>query len=146
MIQTTVSPKEVIHHERVVSPGRAIDCRLSAAMAKHIVAVLEVVNVNIGAGERFAFAPELIDVAVESAAVAQIGERVDIGAALKQLALLMQNGVRLEQTRTGLIEATSDGKAPMIASFSFGCSRVDPLAGDTRRQMTMEADRVPTRR
>ena len=48
---------------------------------------------------------------------------------------------RLERTRTGLIEATSDGKAPMIASFSFGCSRVDPLAGDTRCQMTMDADR-----
>lgn len=48
---------------------------------------------------------------------------------------------RLEQTRAELIEATSDGKAPMIASFSFGCSRVDPLAGDTRRQMTMDADR-----
>lgn len=48
---------------------------------------------------------------------------------------------RLEQVRAGLIEANSDGKAPMIASFSFGCSRVDPLAGDTRRQMTMDADR-----
>lgn len=48
---------------------------------------------------------------------------------------------RLEQVRTNLIEATSDGKAPMIASFSFGCSRVDPLAGDTRRQMTKDADR-----
>lgn len=48
---------------------------------------------------------------------------------------------RLEQTRTDLIEATSDGKAPMIASFSFGCSHVDPLAGDSRRQMTMDADR-----
>ena len=48
---------------------------------------------------------------------------------------------RLEQVRTNLIEATSDGKALMIASFSFGCSRVDPLAGDTRRQMTMDADR-----
>ena len=48
---------------------------------------------------------------------------------------------RLEQVRTNLIEATSDGKAPMIASFSFGCSRVEPLAGDTRRQMTMDADR-----
>lgn len=48
---------------------------------------------------------------------------------------------RLEQVRAGLIEASSDGKAPMIASFSFGCSRVDPLAGDTRRQMTMDADR-----
>ena len=48
---------------------------------------------------------------------------------------------RLEQVRAGLIEATSGGKAPMIASFSFGCSRVDPLAGDSRRQMTMDADR-----
>ena len=48
---------------------------------------------------------------------------------------------RLEQVRAGLIEASSGGKAPMIASFSFGCSRVDPLAGDTRRQMTMDADR-----
>lgn len=48
---------------------------------------------------------------------------------------------RLERTRTDLVEATSDGKAPMIASFSFGCSHVDPLAGDTRRQMTMDADR-----
>lgn len=48
---------------------------------------------------------------------------------------------RLERTRTDLVEATSDGKAPIIASFSFGCSRVDPLAGDTRRQMTMDADR-----
>ena len=48
---------------------------------------------------------------------------------------------RLERVRADLIEATSNGKAPMIASFSFGCSRVDPLAGDTRRQMTMDADR-----
>lgn len=48
---------------------------------------------------------------------------------------------RLEQVRTRLIEASSGGKAPMIGSFSFGCSRVDPLAGDTRRQMTMDADR-----
>lgn len=48
---------------------------------------------------------------------------------------------RLEQVRTNLIEATSDGRAPMIASFSFGCSSVNPLAGDTRRQMTMDADR-----
>ena len=48
---------------------------------------------------------------------------------------------RLERTRANLIEATSGDKAPMIASFSFGCSRVDPLAGDTRRQMTKDADR-----
>lgn len=48
---------------------------------------------------------------------------------------------RLEQVRAGLIEASSGGKAPMIASFSFGCSRVNPLAGDTRRQMTMDAGR-----
>lgn len=48
---------------------------------------------------------------------------------------------RLERVRADLIEATSDDKAPMVSSFSFGCSRVDPLAGDTRRQMTMDADR-----
>ena len=48
---------------------------------------------------------------------------------------------RLERTRADLIEATSDGKAAMIASFSFGCSRVDPHAGDTRHQMTRDADR-----
>lgn len=48
---------------------------------------------------------------------------------------------RLERVRADFIEATSDDKAPMISSFSFGCSRVDPLAGDTRRQMTMDADR-----
>lgn len=48
---------------------------------------------------------------------------------------------RLERVRADLIEATCDGKAPVIASFSFGCSSVDPLAGDTRRQMTMDADR-----
>lgn len=48
---------------------------------------------------------------------------------------------RLERVRADLIEATSDDKAPMISSFSFGCSRVDPLAGDTHRQMTMDADR-----
>ena len=48
---------------------------------------------------------------------------------------------RMEQARADLIEATYGGKAPMIASFSFGCSRVNPLAGDTRRQMTMDADR-----
>lgn len=48
---------------------------------------------------------------------------------------------RLEQVRAGLIEASSGGKAPMIGSFSFGCSRVDPLAGDTRRQMTVNAVR-----
>lgn len=48
---------------------------------------------------------------------------------------------RLERVRAELIEATSDDKATMISSFSFGCSRVDPLAGDTRRQMTMDADR-----
>lgn len=48
---------------------------------------------------------------------------------------------RPERVRTDLIEATSDDKALMISSFSFGCSRVNPLAGDSRRQMTMDADR-----
>ena len=55
------------------------------------------VDVNIGAGEGVAFAPELLDVTVESAAVAQVGERVDIGVALKQPALLLQDGMRLLQ-------------------------------------------------
>lgn len=48
---------------------------------------------------------------------------------------------RLEQTRSNLIDATSHGKTSMIASFSFGCSQVNPLAGDSLRQMTMDADR-----
>ena len=35
--------------------------------------------------------------AVESTAVAKIGERIDIGAALKQLAFLLQDGERFLQ-------------------------------------------------
>lgn len=66
-------------------------------MAKDIVAVLKVVNVNISTGEGVAFAPELIGVTVESTAVAQIGEGVDMGAAVEQLALLLQDGVGLLQ-------------------------------------------------
>ena len=69
-------------------------------MAKPIVAMLEMVDVNIGAGEGVAFAPELLDVTVESVAVAQVGERIDIGVALKQLALLLQDGMRLLQLLT----------------------------------------------
>ena len=79
---------------------RAADAQniaIAFGMAKPIIAMLEMVDVNIGAGEGVAFAPELLDVTVESAAVAQVGERVDIGVALKQLALLLQDGMRLLQ-------------------------------------------------
>lgn len=38
--------------------------------------------------------------AVESATVAKIGERVDIGAVLKQLAFLLQDGERFLQLLT----------------------------------------------
>ena len=73
---------------------------IAFGVAKYIVAVFEMIDVNIGTGERVAFAPELIDMVVESAAVAQIGERIDIGVALKQLALLLQDGMRLLQLLT----------------------------------------------
>ena len=82
---------------------RAADAQniaIAFGVAKPIVAMLEMVDVNIGAGEGVAFAPELLDVTVESAAVAQVGERVDIGVALKQLALLLQDGMRLLQLLT----------------------------------------------
>ena len=59
--------------------------------------MFEMVDVNIGAGEGVTFVPELLDVTVESAAVAQVGERVDIGVALKQPALLLQDGMCLLQ-------------------------------------------------
>ena len=79
---------------------RAADAQniaIALGVAKLIVAVLKVVDVNIGAGEGVACAPELLDVTVESATVAQVGERIDIGVALKQLPLLLQDGVRLLQ-------------------------------------------------
>ena len=82
---------------------RAADAQnvaVAFGVAKLIVAVLKVVDVNIGAGEGVAFAPELLDVTVESAAVALVGERIDIGVALKQLALLLQDGMRLLQLLT----------------------------------------------
>ena len=79
---------------------RAADAQniaIAFGVAKPIIAMLEMVDVNIGAGEGVAFAPELLDVTVESATVAQVGERIDIGVALKQLALLLQDGMRLLQ-------------------------------------------------
>ena len=48
---------------------------------------------------------------------------------------------RLEACRQALIAATSGPSSPMVFSFSFGCSRTDPSAGDDRRQMTLDADR-----
>ena len=76
---------------------RAADAQnvaVALGVAKRIVAMLEVIDVDIGAGERDAFAPELIDVKVEPTTVAKIGERVDIGDALKQLTFLLQDGMR----------------------------------------------------
>lgn len=70
---------------------RAADAQniaIAFGVAKPIIAMFEMADVNIGAGEGVAFVPELLDVTVESVAVAQVGERVDIGVALKQLALL----------------------------------------------------------
>ena len=48
---------------------------------------------------------------------------------------------RLETCRQALIATTSGASSPMVFSFSFGCSRTDPSAGDDRRQMTLDADR-----
>ena len=82
---------------------RAADAQniaVAFGVAKPIVTMLEMVDVNIGAGEGVAFAPELLDVTVKSVAVAQVGERIDIGVALKQLALLLQDGMRLLQLLT----------------------------------------------
>lgn len=47
---------------------------------------------------------------------------------------------RLESTRSMLLRSTSrNGTMPF--SFSYGCSRVKPAAGDSRQQATSEADR-----
>ena len=48
---------------------------------------------------------------------------------------------RLEACRTALIASARDENHPMVFSFSFGCSHADPAAGDTRREMTLDADR-----
>ena len=49
--------------------------------------------------------------------------------------------MRLEACRAALIASARDDNHPMVFSFSFGCSHADPAAGDTRRQMTLDADR-----
>ena len=47
---------------------------------------------------------------------------------------------RLEECREQLIsQSSADGR--MTFSFSYGCSRVDPAAGDSQRQMIADADR-----
>lgn len=48
---------------------------------------------------------------------------------------------RLEQCRAQLIADTSDDDHPMVYSFSYGCSRANPAAGDDRHQMVLDADR-----
>ena len=59
--------------------------------------MLKAVDVDIGTGEGGAFAPKYVGIAVESTAVAKIGKRIDMGAALKQLAFLLQDGERFLQ-------------------------------------------------
>lgn len=70
---------------------------IALGVAKLIVAVLKVVDVNIGAGEGGTFEPEQIDMAVESTTVAKIGGRINIGAAFEQLTLLLRDGERFLQ-------------------------------------------------
>ena len=48
---------------------------------------------------------------------------------------------RLESCRAALIETTSRPGSAMVYSFSFGCSHANPAIGDSRRQMTLDADR-----
>ncbi len=47
---------------------------------------------------------------------------------------------RLEECRDQLI-AQSRSSGRMTFSFSYGCSRVDPAAGDSQRQMIIDADK-----
>ena len=48
---------------------------------------------------------------------------------------------RLEACREALVESTSRAGSAMVYSFSYGCSYADPGLGDSRRQMTLDADR-----
>ena len=47
----------------------------------------------------------------------------------------------LECSRDALVKNSSGPDDSMTFSFSYGCSRVDPTGGDTRQQMTLDADR-----
>ena len=49
--------------------------------------------------------------------------------------------VRLEHYRQMLMKSKPENGIDMVRSFSFGCSRTDPSSGDSRRQMTVDADR-----
>ena len=109
----------------------AQDIAVALGVAKNIVAVLEMVDVNIGTGEGIAFAPELIDMAIESAAVAQIGERIDMGAAFEQLALLLQDGMGLLQLLANAAQLRGQcrdielgGRDPIRQSLKIGNNRL----------------------
>ena len=100
-------------------------------MAEYIVAVFKVVDVNIGAGKGFAVAPELIDVTVESAAISKIGELIDIGAALEQLALLLHDGECLLQLLANAAQLCGQccdvelgGRDPIRKSLKVGDNRL----------------------
>ena len=70
----------------------AQDVAIALGVAKRIVAMLKAIDIDISAGEGGAFVPKQLGITVESSTVAKIGERIDIGAALKQLAFLLQDG------------------------------------------------------
>ena len=109
----------------------AQDIAIAFGVAEYIVAVLKVVDVNIGAGEGATVAPELIDMMVESAAVAQIGERIDKGTAFEQLALLLQDGVGLLQLLANAAQLHGQcrdielgGRNPICKSLKIGDNRL----------------------
>ena len=109
----------------------AQDIAVAFGVAEYIVAVFEVVDVNVGACEGVAFAPELIGVSVESAAVAKIGERVDMGAAFEQLALLLQDGMGLLQLLANTAQLRGQcrdielgGRDPIRKALKIGDNRL----------------------
>lgn len=99
-VSTDTEQQLIVLHCLGECAADAQNVAIALGVAKLIVAMLKAVDIDIGAGEGGAFAPELIDMAVESATVAKIGERVDIGAVLKQLAFLLQDGERFLQLLT----------------------------------------------
>ena len=99
-------------------------------MAEYIVAVFKVIDVNIGAGEGVAFAPESVGVTVKSVAVAQIGERVDMGIAFEQLALLLQDGVGLLQLLANTAQLCGQCRDVELSSRNTVCQSLK--VGDNR--------------
>ena len=111
--------------------ANAQDIAVAFGVAEYIVAMFKVIDINIGTGEGVTFAPELIGVSVESAAVAKIGERVDMGAAFEQLALLLQDGMGLLQLLANTAQLRGQcrdielgGRDPIRQSLKIGDNRL----------------------